>query len=154
MKTRSWGWTCGLHCRVWLRFLSILLMLLPPTVRVHVLAFSDLPDNDTCPLRLGWLSPGLWCSWRACSSHFWSGTLVMWVSLQGPGCPGFCWWRLHSQPSGNCDSGSGVWVNVHWRSWKRPMEGRVCWVFTGGPGGVIFHRGSEKLWLLSLVQHP
>lgn len=53
-------------------------------------------------------SPGWWCSWLSCSSHSWSGTLVMWAGLQGQGCPGYGWWRLHWLPSGNYDYESGV----------------------------------------------
>lgn len=82
-------------------------------------------SSNPCAVSGMWprCSPGWWCSWLACSSHSWSGTLVTWAGLQGQGCLGFGWWRLHWLPSGNCDSGSGVWGSVHWKSWKRTIKG-------------------------------
>lgn len=62
--------------------------------------------------------PGWWCSWLSCSSRCGSGTWGMLAALQGPGCPGSCWWRLHSLPSGNCGSGSEALASVHWISWQ------------------------------------
>ena len=77
-------------------------------------------------------SPGLWCSWRACSSRSWSGTSATWAAPRGRGCRGFGWWRPHWRPSGNCGSGSGVWGSARWKSWRRTTE---------SVRRVLFHRG-------------